>query len=172
MAGSSPPGAASAGGSSDGEASDGAPEIAVAASRDDAGRAGPGEKVGGTAFLHRVTDENSLGDYTYLDAPNINGDPNAVVFAEPDSKGTYGHNIGVWYEFADRRRWAIFNQDRAPVPVGSAFKVVVPASPRRSSTAPRRRTPPPTSPTSTIPSRAANPRRWSRLPRTGTPEGV
>lgn len=128
--GPSPPDVADAGrpsngSTSDAETSDGAPEVAAAASRDDAGRAGPGEKASGTAFLHRATDENSRGDYTYLGAPNIDGYPSAMVFAEPVADGTYAHNIGVWYEFADRKKWAIFNQDLAPVPAGSAFEVVV-----------------------------------------------
>ena len=125
-----PPDLAGAGGpsngsTSDAETSDGAPEVAAAASRDDAGRAGPGEKASGTAFLHRATDENSRGDYTYLGAPNIDGYPSAMDFAEPVADGTYDHNIGVWYEFADRKKWAIFNHDLAPVPAGSAFEVVV-----------------------------------------------
>jgi len=77
----------------------------------------------GAAFVHRATDANSRGDYTYLDDPRIDGDPNAVVLARPT--GSYERNIGVWYE-PERRRWAIFNQDLAAVPDGSAFGVVVP----------------------------------------------
>ena len=81
-------------------------------------------------FTHTATDENSRGDYTYLADPAIDGDPDAIVLAEPSPAGgiAYGHNIGVWYDFVDRRRWAIFNQDRAVVPAGSAFRVVVPAA--------------------------------------------
>jgi len=76
-----------------------------------------------TAFVHRATEENSRGDYTYLDDPRIDNDPDAVVLAAPS--GPYGRNVGVWYE-PQERRWAIFNQDRAAVPVGSAFEVAVP----------------------------------------------
>jgi hypothetical protein len=41
-----------------------------------------------------------------------------------------GHNIGVWYESTKKKKkkkkkWAVFNQDLAPVPTGSAFTVVV-----------------------------------------------
>lgn len=79
-------------------------------------------------FVHRATPENSRGTYTYLDEPRINGDPNAVVFASP--KGAYDRNIGVWYE-AGKRRWAIFNQDRASVAPGSTFEVVVPEESER-----------------------------------------
>ncbi|HEV8044960.1 MAG TPA: hypothetical protein VGP38_07260, partial [Rubrobacter sp.] len=85
-----------------------------------------------TTFAHTATDENSRGDYTYLSHPSIDGDPNAVVLTvpSPESGGAggtnYGHNIGVWYDFVDRRRWAIFNQDRAAVPDGATFRVVLP----------------------------------------------
>jgi hypothetical protein len=90
-------------------------------------RAGNGE----VSFVHRATDENSRGDYTYLDHPSINGDPDAVVLVVPDPDrgnaggGAYDHNIGVWYEPGERK-WAVFNQDLAAVPAGSAFEVVVP----------------------------------------------
>jgi hypothetical protein len=83
------------------------------------------------SFVHRATDANSRGDYTYLDRPSINGDPDAVVLAEPsrdrggDGEAGYGHNTGVWYEPREEK-WAIFNQDLAPVPAGTAFEVVVP----------------------------------------------
>lgn len=73
--------------------------------------------------VHRATQENSRGDYTYLTDPGIDGDPDAVVLASPT--GSYGRNVGVWYEPRERR-WAIFNQDRASVPIGSDFEVVVP----------------------------------------------
>ncbi len=73
--------------------------------------------------IHRATEENSSGDYTYLSDPGIDGDPNAVVFASPIE--SYDHNIGVWYE-PEQQKWAIFNQDRAPVPTGAAFEVSVP----------------------------------------------
>ena len=82
-----------------------------------------------TAFLHRATEENSRGDYTYLSDPAIDADPEAVVLvvSSEDAAGEdYGHNVGVWYEFADRKKWAIFNQDLAAVPAGATFRVVLP----------------------------------------------
>ena len=83
------------------------------------------------SFVHRATDENSRGDYTYISDPSINGDPNAIILVSPtpdqENLGTasYEHNIGVWYE-GGARKWAIFNQDRAAVPAGAAFRVEVP----------------------------------------------
>ncbi|MGH3144370.1 MAG: sortase, partial [Rubrobacter sp.] len=78
--------------------------------------------------------DNSRGDYTYLSDPNIDGDPNAVVITTPTpdrgstGEGTYTHNIGVWYE-PQAEKWAIFNQDLAPVPAGATFQVVLPGGP-------------------------------------------
>jgi hypothetical protein len=93
--------------------------------------------AGGTAFVHRATPENSRGDYTYLDDPSLNGDPNAVVLAAPipgrgelADSSAYGHNVGVWYE-PGRQRWAIFNQDLAAVPAGATFEVAVPPAEER-----------------------------------------
>ena len=86
----------------------------------------------GASFVHRATDENSRGDYTYLSDPAIDGDPDALVMvagsANPeggDRGATYGHNIGVWYE-PGAQKWAIFNQDLAAVPAGATFRVVLP----------------------------------------------
>jgi hypothetical protein len=94
--------------------------------------AGDADSAQVSTFTHTATDENSRGDYTYLGHPDINGDPNAVILvtvsqdqrsAEGDA---YDHNIGVWYDSAGQKRWAIFNQDRAAVPAGAGFEVVVP----------------------------------------------
>ncbi len=94
--------------------------------------ANPEEPVQEVSFVHRATDENSRGDYTYISHPSINGDANAIVLAAPrpdwgSARGaTYDHNIGVWYEGVDENKWAIFNQDLAAVPAGAAFEVIVP----------------------------------------------
>ena len=94
------------------------------------------EQAMDTAFVHRATEENSRGDYTYLSDPSIDGDPEAVVLVTPsmvrgsDGDGTYGHNVGVWYE-PQAQKWAIFNQDRAAVPGGTTFQVVVPGGPEK-----------------------------------------
>jgi hypothetical protein len=80
------------------------------------------------SFVHTASAENSWGDYTYLSHPRLDGNPDAVVLAEPSSErggAAYGRNVAVWYE-PERQRWAIFNQDLAAVPAGSAFEVVIP----------------------------------------------
>ncbi len=79
--------------------------------------------AGGVSYVHRATDGNIRANYTILSDPRTNGDPDAVVLAEPS--GSYERNIGVWYEPGEKK-WAIFNQDLAAIPAGSAFEVVVP----------------------------------------------
>ena len=81
-------------------------------------------------FVHRATPENTSGNSTYLDRSSINGDPDAVLYVtqnwNPGSDaGTYNdHPVGVWYD-QNREQWAIFNQDRADIPDGAAFNVIV-----------------------------------------------
>jgi hypothetical protein len=85
-----------------------------------------------TVFTHTATDANSRGDYTYISDPAIDGDPDAVVLvAESTDRGnargaSYDHNIGVWYEGANEKKWAIFNQDQAAIPAGATFEVIIP----------------------------------------------
>jgi hypothetical protein len=91
----------------------------------------PKDTAKGASFVHRATDGNSRGDYTYLSDPAIDGEPDAVVLVavsagrEGAGSATYGHNVGVWYE-PGAQKWAIFNQDRTAVPAGAAFRVVLP----------------------------------------------
>ena len=85
-----------------------------------------------TVFTHTATDANSRDYYTYISDPAIDGDPNAVVLVAPSPDGgnargaSYDHNIGVWYEGANEKKWAIFNQDRAAIPAGRTFEVIIP----------------------------------------------
>jgi hypothetical protein len=83
-------------------------------------------------FTHTATGANSQGDYTYISHPAIDGDPDAVVLVAPSTDrgnargASYDHNIGVWYEGANEKKWAIFNQDRAAIPAGRIFEVIIP----------------------------------------------
>ncbi len=85
-----------------------------------------------TVFTHTATDANSRGDYTYVSDPAIDGDPNAVVLVVPSTDrgnargASYDHNIGVWYEGVNEKKWAIFNQDREVIPAGTTFEVIIP----------------------------------------------
>ena len=88
-------------------------------------------------FTHTATEANSRGDYTYISHPAIDGDPNAVVLVAKSTDGanargaSYHHNIGVWYEGTNEKKWAIFNQDRAAIPSGATFEVIIPQASQR-----------------------------------------
>jgi hypothetical protein len=81
-------------------------------------------------FVHHATPENISGNSTYLHGPPTDGNPNAVLVVTHNwnpggSPGKYNdHPIGVWYD-PNRSKWAIFNQDRAAMPVGADFNVAV-----------------------------------------------
>jgi hypothetical protein len=84
-----------------------------------------------SVFLHTATVANISSNWTDIDHPLTNGNPNAIVFVTQnwnpsDSTGQYNdHSIGVWYNSATER-WSIFNQDIASMPDGVDFNVYVP----------------------------------------------
>jgi hypothetical protein len=83
-----------------------------------------------TAFLHVVAASNmpsTTSNYSWITPPIT--DPNAVIIVTPraDTGALWmNHAIGVWY---DGSRWAIFNEDIAPMHVGNAYNVLVPRPP-------------------------------------------
>ncbi len=105
------------------------PEVTAAEETSAAG--GTPSSVEKASFVHRSTDKNSRSDYTYIDDPRLNGDPNAVVLAAPTpdrertGTTTYAHNIGVWYTPV-ANKWAIYNQDQVAMSSGETFEVAVP----------------------------------------------
>lgn len=86
------------------------------------------EEPGG--FVHRATPDNTEGSRTYVDNPELNGKPDAVVSVTQNwnpggGPGVYNdHRVGVSYD-AGRQRWTILNEDGAPIPDGAAFNVAV-----------------------------------------------
>jgi hypothetical protein len=85
----------------------------------------------GTVFTHTATASNTFGNYTLIDNPLLNDNPDATVFVTqlwnypPGSPGVYNdHPIGVWYE-GFSGQWSIFNQDLASISDGVPFTVLV-----------------------------------------------
>ena len=81
-------------------------------------------------FVHRATPANTEGSRTYVDEPEINGNPDAVVSVTQNwnpggGSGVYNdHRVGVSYD-AGRGKWTIRNEDGAPIPDGAAFNVAI-----------------------------------------------
>lgn len=75
--------------------------------------------------VHIATRENTERNYTILPPPYVgHGVPMlATPFMIPGGGPSVrnAHHIGMWYQ--DSNRWAIFNQDRSPIPLGAAFYV-------------------------------------------------
>ena len=84
------------------------------------------------AFVHTATSTNITTNSTFIDQSLTNDNPNAILFVTPNWNpgggiGIYNnHPIGVWYSHG-AKKWAIFNQDKASMPDGSAFNVLIPA---------------------------------------------
>lgn len=83
-----------------------------------------------TMFIHQSTSSNTSANSTYIDSPLTNNKRDALLNVTQNwnpvgDKGVYNnHPIGVWYD-KTRKKWAIFNQDRAKMPRGASFNVLV-----------------------------------------------
>ena len=84
-----------------------------------------------SVFVHAARTSNISTNSTFIDHPLTNEHPNAIVIVTQNWNpsglgGTYNdHPIGVWYSDI-AKKWAIFNQDIASMPVDAAFNVMVP----------------------------------------------
>ncbi len=74
------------------------------------------------AFVHKATPQNIRDNWTVIDHPTCNGNPNAVLLVTQHWINTYNPKaIGVWYT---NGKWAIYNQDKAAMPEAN-FNVMV-----------------------------------------------
>lgn len=80
-------------------------------------------------YVHTATAGNSSGHITYIDHPDLNGDPNAnIVYKHvwnPNGEsGVSNDNIdGLWYNGS---QWAIYNEDHStPMIEGAQFFVYI-----------------------------------------------
>lgn len=82
-----------------------------------------------TGFLHKSTAANITSNWTCIDNPASNGDPNALVYITHNynpggSGGSYApYPLGVWYYTG---KWCIYYQDTSKaMPAGINFNVLV-----------------------------------------------
>lgn len=84
------------------------------------------------AIKHVTTDTSTVGNYTILDDPLLNNNPNAVVNVIHDY-GTIasGHRfnkvLGVWYS-PTRGRWTIYVNESSEMPAEYEFNVLIQAN--------------------------------------------
>lgn len=75
------------------------------------------------AFQHKATASNINSNWTTINHPSCNNNPNAVLLVTQNWKSTYNaKSIGVWYNSG---KWTIYNQDRSAMPAGVNFNVLV-----------------------------------------------
>ena len=74
------------------------------------------------SFKHTSTASNISGNSTFISLPGLDKNPQAIIIIEneTDTRKTNPHPTGVWF---DGNRWAIFNQDMAPMQAGTTFSI-------------------------------------------------
>lgn len=74
-----------------------------------------------SAFLHSTTASNITANYTTIDNPLLNGNPNAKILVQPIYISSYNNvNVGLWYNGS---KWTIFNENNAAMTAGKDFNV-------------------------------------------------
>jgi hypothetical protein len=74
-------------------------------------------------YRHTATASDIVGDYTVIDNPVTNNNPDAAVEVTQEFTSLYNpHEVGAFYTGS---RWAIFNEDGAAMPVGASFDLSV-----------------------------------------------
>lgn len=76
------------------------------------------------AFVHTVPSSGGTSLSTEIDNPATNGNPDLALFVAPlyVGGGREAGPVGVWYD-SSTKKWAIFNEDLAPIPAGARFNV-------------------------------------------------
>lgn len=78
-----------------------------------------------TAFSHAASAGNIANNVSFLKHALLDGKPCARLHVTQVSDGVVNnHHVGVFYN-TTVDRWAVFNQDIAPMPVGARFHLVI-----------------------------------------------
>lgn len=87
--------------------------------------------VDASVFVHTANTDNKVNNYTIIDYPFLNGNPNAMLqvthnYGPFGKSSTYNnHATGVWYS-STREKWTIFNEDEvSAVPDSASFNVYI-----------------------------------------------
>ena len=77
-------------------------------------------------FVHIATADNIASNLTYIDHPDLNGNPNArFLFSQrSDDEDTVNNNpTGIWYNGSN---WTIYNENMVTMPIGVQFNIYIP----------------------------------------------
>jgi len=76
------------------------------------------------AFVHRVTAGNSADNYTYIDHPLTNNNPNALLLVT--NRGfSWLRTVGVWYD-SITGQWAVFDEHLLNMSEYQSFDIFIP----------------------------------------------
>lgn len=89
----------------------------------------PKANTGYVSLIHTVDGNNTSNQWTYLNHPDLNNNPDALIFVTQvwnpggTATGVYNnHNVGVQYK--SNNKWCIYNEDAASMPLGASFNVI------------------------------------------------
>ena len=93
------------------------------------------QKASSSVFVQHATASNTVGNHTFINSRLLNGNPRASIQITQDFNpggapaGTFNdHPVGVRY-YPSKKKWAIFNEDNAKIPMTAAFNVMVGSAP-------------------------------------------
>lgn len=82
-----------------------------------------------TILVQEAANFNSSANYTVINSPLVNGNPNLELFVTHNfNRGGFGgitddHPLGVWY--TPDGHWSIFHEDGTPMPWGAEYNILV-----------------------------------------------
>jgi len=91
----------------------------------------PKGNTGYSHLIHISDGTNTSGQITYLNHPDANNNPDAIVFVTQiynpggTANGVYNdHNVGVYYS-SGQNKWSVYNEDLVAMPAGASFNVMI-----------------------------------------------
>lgn len=81
-------------------------------------------------WRHQATEASTTQNWTEVDHPLLNGNPDAIFIAQhyfgvlPNSNINHDHIIGVWYS-PTTEKWNVYNEDQADMPEDIVFDLII-----------------------------------------------
>jgi hypothetical protein len=81
-------------------------------------------------FVHTATAGNISADASFIDHPDLNGNPNAKILVShnwnpPSSGGVYNdNNTGLFYSNG-QNKWSVYNENASPMIEGSSYNIYI-----------------------------------------------
>ncbi len=84
-------------------------------------------------YVHTATVENTTNDITYINHPDLNGNPNAgIVYSHVwnpnEESGVYNDNFTTLFYSTIENKWTIATEDFSDIVIGSHYNVYIAAN--------------------------------------------